>query len=123
MAKPDPLDEGHIPGQNPATPERVHEHTRVVESRPDGNEEDLGGRPAFLFRCGDMLGVTLDSSGANLPVIQTEGGWTLERYFTLGIRDVGLDDISPESIIRGIRANGYHIWRASDPSRMQGTTQ
>ena len=69
------------------------------------------------------MGITLDSSGANLPVIQSAGGWTLERYITLGIRDVGLEDINPEAVIRGIRAHGYHVWRTTDPSRMQGTTQ
>ena len=29
---PDPLDPGHIPGQNPATPERMPGHTRASGS-------------------------------------------------------------------------------------------
>lgn len=119
---PDPLEPGHIDGQNPNTPERMPGHTRAVQpSGPDANEEELGGRPAFLFQCGPLRGVTLDSSGENLP--SEAGKWTLERYFTLGIRDCGLEDIGPETLIRGIKARGYHVWSRADPSRMQATSQ
>lgn len=121
MPRPDPLSDGHIEGQNPATPERPPGSTSDVVSEPGGNEEELGGRPAFLFRSGAMAGVTLDSSGANLP--PHEPSWTMERYFTLGVRDAGLETINPEVIIRGIKARGYYVWRTNDPSRGEGTSQ
>ena len=122
---PDPLKPGHIPGQNPATPERMPGHTGAVASATvadQGNEEELGGRPAFLFRAGDLHGVTLDSSGQNLPQT-TPAQWQLESYFTLGVRDAVPGDINPEQIIRGVRAAGYYVWRTTNPSRFGGTTQ
>lgn len=91
-------------------------------SVPDGsdNEEEMGGRAAFLFEAGDLCAATLDESGANLP---DDHQWRLVRSFTLGIRDVGVAGMSPEGMIRGILANGYHIWRTTDPSRTSATTQ
>lgn len=113
---PDPLKPGHITGQNPNTPERLPEHTadRNVRGRSQaqGNEEDLGGRPAFLFTSGNMSAVTLDSSGANLPP-PPSGDWMLARYFTLGVRDAGLEDVRPEKIIQGVLAEGYFAWKAA----------
>ena len=110
MPRPDPLAPGHIEGQNPATPERMPGHTADVESKPGGNEELLGGRPAFLFQAGEFAGATLDSSGANLPPAENGRPWQLEQMFTLGVRDVGPGDIYPEKIIAGIRAHGYLVW-------------
>ena len=121
--KPDPLKPGNITGQNPATPERLPGSTAEIKSTPpQANEEELGGRPAFLFKAGDMAGVTLDSSGANLPA-QQAGPWVLSKYFTLGVRDVGLPGMSPEPVIRGIMSNGYYVWRTTDPSWGQGSSQ
>ena len=68
------------------------------------------GRPAFFFRSGDFAAVTLDGRGANLPSVDN-GRWSLERRFTLGIRHVGLREISPEPIMRGIAAHGYYVWQ------------
>ena len=122
---PDPLKPGNIPGQNPATPERMPGHTAAVASETpaeQGNEEELGGRPAFLFRAGEWRGVTLDSSGQNLPKTPPSE-WQLERYFTLGVRDAVPGDINPEQIIRGVRASGYFVWRTTNPSRFGSTTQ
>lgn len=108
---PDPLKPGHIQGQNPATPERHPGATGEVGSRHagDANEEDLGGRPAFLFQSGVLGAVTLDSSGANLP---DSGGlpWVLARMVTLGVRDVGLD-MNPEPVLAAIKSQGYFLWR------------
>jgi len=127
MAKndmPDPLKPAHITGQNPQTPERMPAHTRYAFDRDadsaSGNEEDLGGRPAFLYRSEEWAGVTLDSSGQNLPA--RNAPWTLERYFTLGVRDVGPQGVVPEQIIRGIHSAGYYVWRVNDPSRTAGTS-
>jgi hypothetical protein len=108
MADPDPLKPGHISGQNPATPERMPGSTAQVQSQPPTGNID--GTPAFLFRSGGMAAVSQDSSGANLPEC-TEGPWVMERYFMLGVRDVGVLEISPEPIIRGIKATGYYMWR------------
>lgn len=121
---PDPLEPGNIPGQNPATPERMPGHTTAVEATPladDSNEENLGGRPAFLFRAGEWCGVTLDSSGENLPKTSPTA-WQLDRYFTLGVRDAGPGEVAPEQIIRGIRASGFYVWRTTDPLRGVGAT-
>jgi hypothetical protein len=124
MAKPpNPLDPGHIDGQNPATPERLPGATPIVEGKATGagNEEELGGRPAFLFKSGTLYGVSLDSSGANLPAQSI--AWALDRYITLGVRDVGLPNITPEPVIRGIVARGYHIWDGANRTPTFGTGQ
>ncbi len=108
---PDPLKPGHIEGQNPATPERHPGATGEVRSQHagDANEEDLGGRPAFLFQSGVLAAITLDSSGANLP---DPGGdrWLLVRTVTLGVRDVGLD-MNPEPVLAAIKSQGHYLWR------------
>jgi len=119
--KTDPLNPGRIPGQNPETPERLPGHTAAVRSDPTGNEEELGGRPAFLFRSGTRRGVTLDSSGANLP--PTDRPWILARYITLGVRDVGFEGTNPEPVIRGIEAQGYYCWDLGNPAPGEGTSQ
>jgi hypothetical protein len=113
--RPDPLNPGDIEGQNSATPERLPSHIADVSSVPAGNanEEELRGRPAFLYEAKNLAAVTLDSSGQNLP--QTDGvAWQLVRYSTLGVGDVGLADINPEEIIRGVHARGYYLWRKRD---------
>jgi hypothetical protein len=122
--RPDPLNPGQIEGQNPATPQRLPSHTADVASVPAGgaNEEELGGRPAFLFEANNLAAVTLDSSGQNLP--KSDGGsWRLVRYFTLGVRDAGLAGISPEPIIRGVHARGYYLWRTDTARGGEGTSQ
>lgn len=108
---PDPLKPGHIRGQNPATPERHPGATGEVGSLHggDANEEDLGGRPAFLFRAGGLAAITLDSSGANLPAVADGAPWTLARTVTLGVRDVGLD-MNPEPVIVAIKRDGFYMW-------------
>lgn len=127
MAKsrlPDPLKPGNIPGQNPATAERMPGHTsyyRDTDPAQDGNEEELGGRPAFLYRSGEWTGVTLDSSGQNLP--WRELPWKPAGEFTLGIRHAAPDGVTPEQIVRGIHVDGYYVWRPDDPSRTGATTQ
>ena len=80
-----------------------------MKAGDDDLHED--GRPAFFFRSGEFAAVTLDGRGANLPVVGNKGRWSLERRFTLGIRHVGLQEISPEPIIRGIAAHGYYVWQ------------
>lgn len=112
--KPNPLDPGHIPGQHPATPERLPGHTADVPEAGHGgeaaNEFELGGRPAFHFRCAGWDGITLDSSGANLPEVDATAHWTLQRYITLGVQDVGVG-LNPEPVIQAIADHGFYIWR------------
>jgi len=121
---PDPLKPAHITGQNPATPERMPGHTGYYSendrSSNTANEEDLGGRPAFLFRSGEWAGVTLDSSGQNLPA--RGPGWRLEQYFTLGIRDAAPMGIIPEQVVRAIHSDGYFVWRPLPEPRASTTT-
>lgn len=120
---PDPLKSAHITGQNPATPERLPGHTRYYsESGSDtgaGVGEDLTGKPAFLYRSGDVSAVTLDASGQNLP--GNTGPWQLDSYFTLGARDAAMADATAEEMMHGIRSQGYFIWRSSDRSSKAGS--
>jgi hypothetical protein len=122
MSRPNPLDPGHIQGQNPSTPERELGHTSNIPGRVqmEGNEEELGGKPAFLFGSGDLLAVSLDSSGANLPAAPS-GQWQLVRYFTLGVRNPGVGGVNPEVIISGIHAQGYYLWKPSPIARGEPT--
>ena len=124
MPKPsltDPLKSGHIKGQNPATPERLPAHTGYYSGDSSefsgGSDEDLTGRPAFLYRSGEKAAITLDSSGQNLPDSST--GWKLDGYFTLGARDADPADPTAEEMIRGIRADGYFVWSTRPTGRGQ----
>jgi hypothetical protein len=90
---------------------------------PDENEKEAGGRPAFLFEAGDLSAVTLDPGGADLPPPPAGSAWRLVRGFMLGVRDAGIEGINPEPIIRAVHARGVHVWRRSDPSLMEGTSQ
>lgn len=111
MAASDPNKLGFIPGQTPATPERMPDATAGVQSEPSVDKQ-IDGTSAFLFRAGEMAAVCQDRSGANLPD-SGAGIWEMERHFTLGVHDVGVLEISPEPIIRGIKAKGYYVWRVS----------
>ncbi len=82
----------------------------------DANEEEFGGRPAYLFFSGDLAAVTLDPSGANLPAQPGEEPWLLDRSFVLGVRDVGLLDMNPEPLVLGIKTDGYYLWRPGAPA-------
>ncbi len=55
MTKADPLSPGHVEGQNPAPSERHPVGMASIASDPRGNEEELGGRLAFLFRSANGL--------------------------------------------------------------------
>ena len=91
-------------------------------ARPDqGNEEEGGGRQAFLFECGDDAAITLDPAGTNLP--KRNGDWIVVKHFILGIRNVGLPHVSPEAIIRGIASRGYYIWNMNQPRGGSATSQ
>lgn len=80
----------------------------------NGNEEDEGGRRAYLFACGDLAAVSLEEDGANLPMKRQ---WTFLRPFTLGVRDVGPWGKNPEPIIRGLLSDGFYVWREGGDSR------
>lgn len=124
MSKPpNPLEPGHIEGQNPNTPERLPGNTEFVEGETNANEDTLGGRPAFVYQSGNELAVTLDQSGANLPPPQSGVPWKLVRYFTLGVRDAPAVDRNPETIIRGIALRGYYLWRTDLAIGGEGTSQ
>ena len=126
MAKnaiPDPLEPGHIDGQNPATPERMPGHTGYYDDanpKTNGpNEERAGGKPAFLFQSGEWSAITLDSSGQNLPA--REPGWILKQYFTLGVRNAAPTGVIPEQAIRRVSIDGFYVWRTSSGDRRTGT--
>lgn len=71
---------------------------------PDKEDEVL---KAYLFHLPgtDKFAVTLDPRGPNLLPPSSE--WRLLEEFLLGAQEVVPIPISPEPILRGIRANGY----------------
>jgi hypothetical protein len=77
---------------------------------------------AYLFQCGDngLFAVSLDASGENLPRGACAEGWRLKVAFLLGVREPVPASISPEPILRGVRAVGYYVWREGMP---HGTSQ
>jgi hypothetical protein len=48
---------------------------------------------------------------ANLPDQGCEAGWQLQAEFPLGIREAIPAPMDPEPVIRGIKSNGYFVWR------------
>jgi hypothetical protein len=75
---------------------------------------------AFFFQCGDeqLFAVSLDKTAGNIPRSTCTQGWLLREEFLLGVQEPVPAPISPEPILRGIRAKGYYIWRnANQPKR------
>jgi hypothetical protein len=82
-------------------------------------------RTAYLFQCGhsDTFAISVDHTGANLPIESCAQGWRLQREFPLGVHEPVPLPIDPEPVLRGIRAHGYFLWRNANTSKPQGTTQ
>ena len=82
----------------------------------------MDAQEAHLFQCGDngLFAVTLDATGMNLPRGACAEGWRLKTSFLLGVREPVPASISPEPILRGVRAVGYYVWREGMP---HGTSQ
>ena len=81
----------------------------------------IDARPAFLFQCreggGGLWAVTLDGSGANLPREACQEGWRLRQKFPLGIHEpVPVITVAAESILQGLLADGYYLWRPLSPA-------
>ena len=76
----------------------------------------------YLFQCDEegLYAVSLDPAGANIPVRFCPQTWKLMTTFKLGVQEPVPAAIAPEPIIRGIRADGYYIWREG---YTYGTTQ
>ena len=76
------------------------------------SEDDAS--PAFLFKseCGKFLAVSLQRNGENIPN-DDQHNWILLSEFLLGIHEAVPAEIDPEPILRGVKANGYFIWRAN----------
>jgi hypothetical protein len=49
MTTPDPLEPGHITGQNPNTPERVHMHTRYYDNETPAADDKPATRGMSFF--------------------------------------------------------------------------
>jgi hypothetical protein len=70
-------------------------------------------RTAYLFQCDgeDLFAVTPEKSGANIPRSSCTQGWLLRQEFRLSAQDPVPAPIRSETIIRGMNAMGYYIWR------------
>jgi hypothetical protein len=69
---------------------------------------------AYLFQCGDeeLFAVSPDKAGKNIPRSSCTQGWQLRQEFKLGAETPVPAAIGSRSILRGIIAKGYYIWRA-----------
>ena len=78
-------------------------------------------RTAYLFQCTgeDLFAVSHDGTGSNIPRTTCAQGWAFTKKFQLGVHKPVPAGIMPESILRGIVASGYFIWRGSSPSTPQ----
>ena len=68
---------------------------------------------AYLFQCGDedLFAVSADKAGANIPRSSCTQGWMFRHEFRLGTEDPMPAAIDSKSILRGIFAKGFYIWR------------
>ena len=81
---------------------------------------------AYLFECAgdpELLGVSQDKFGSNLPATTCAQGWKLRIAFRLGVHDPVPAPIAPEPILRGIRAHGFYVWRNGNVNKTTGTSQ
>lgn len=111
----DPLEPGHIVGQHPATPERLPGHTRFHTGAPNKPRRpgEIAGAPAFLFGTGDLLALTLDQAGANLPPVIDSEPWQLARYVSLTEGELRALGVDPAHVMRILAANGAFRWQRS----------
>jgi hypothetical protein len=77
---------------------------------------------AYLFYNSEELlnAVTRDRKGTNLPLLR--GPWTFQKEVMVGVQEPSTLGIDPEPILRGMRSEGYFIWRA-DLVQPFGTSQ
>jgi hypothetical protein len=70
-------------------------------------------RAAYLFQCSgeDLYAVSHDRTGANIPRSTCTQGWKLCEKFELGRDEPVPAPIMAETILSGIAANGYYVWR------------
>lgn len=70
-------------------------------------------RTAYLFQCDgeELFAVSPKKGGANIPRSSCTQGWLLRQEFQLGVEDPVPAPINSETIIRGMNAKGYYIWR------------
>jgi hypothetical protein len=70
-------------------------------------------RTAYLFQCDgeELFAVSPEKGGANIPRSSCTQGWLLRQEFQLGVQDPVPALIKSETIIRGMNAKGYYIWR------------
>ena len=81
---------------------------------------------AYLFECGndpELLAVTRDRQGSNLPRLQCVMGWRLRMAFTLGVEHVVPVAIAPEPLLRGLQDCGYYVWRHANTNKTHATSQ
>ena len=80
---------------------------------------------AYLFDCDcePLFAITRDPTGANLPHGSCLVGWRLRSTFALGVREAMPLAINPEPVLRGLRGDGYYIWREGHVRNPSGTTQ
>lgn len=111
----DPLASGRIVGQNPATPERLPRHTRFHDRAPrrPRRPEEIAGVPAFLFATGDVLALTLDQAGADLPPVPDAEPWQLARYLSLTEDELSSLGVEATHVLRILAANGTFRWQRS----------
>lgn len=69
------------------------------------------------------MAVGLEPSGASLPLDVCSGEWRMVREFKLSVQEPVPAAISPEPVIRGIRADGYFVWNAGNVNKAVGTSQ
>jgi hypothetical protein len=67
-----------------------------------------------------LSAVTREKSGANLPLVS--GPWAFDKEILLGVQEPMVLGIDPEPALRGIRAEGYFIWRTNNINPF-GTSQ
>jgi len=95
-----------------------------MKSEPILSSGETDATRAYLFhgeRDRALHAVSRDPSGANLPTVDEAGGWVAEGHFALGVWEPMPVHIAPEPVLRGLKADGYFVWR--DGGNPVGTSQ
>lgn len=89
-----------------------------------GPAADIDASQAYLFQCDDngLFAVSRDRTGRNIPQGACAEGWRFLMEFSLGIRESMPMPIDPEPVLRGMRNNGYYVWR-DDAHHPHGSSQ
>jgi len=85
---------------------------------------DEDAQQAYLFHCAsepDLRAISVDPEAGNIATHQCATGWVRDQELRVGVQEALPVALSPEPVLRGLRKDGFFVWR--EGSNPKSTTQ